>query len=84
MTKVKKQIEKSSLEKFYQGWPHFQSMNMCENFIVFKVPHVKQVADCIKKAKQRIAEKQLPLEVVSGGKIFNTFIVKKKEAISHV
>lgn len=74
--------EKSNLQKFYEGWPHFQSLNVCVNFIVFKVPHFKQVADCIKKAEQRIAEKKLPLEVVSGGRNFNTFIVKER-SVTH-
>jgi aspartate ammonia-lyase len=70
------QTEKSNLEKFYQGWPHFQSMNMGENFIVFKV-ELKYVESSIAKAKQRIKELNLPLIVVGTSSWSNTFIVKE-------
>ena len=71
--------EKTNLEKFYRGFPHFASMNLGENFIVFKTAS-SRVPDCVAEARKRIALLNLPLEVVSSHVIFNTFIVKETEA----
>lgn len=70
--------QKTNLEMFYQGWPHFKSMNMGDNFIVFKVDE-RFVDRCIEKAKQRIAELKLPLAVIGTGAYSNTFIVKEHQ-----
>lgn len=75
--------EKSNLQRFYEGWPHFSTIYVKDGYAEFGVATPSRAAGCIEKAQQRIAELKLPLEVKAAAKLSNTFMVKEKGA-SHV
>lgn len=65
-----------SLERFYKGFRNFQSMSVCGNFIIYKVPTANMVLLAMEKAERLISEKNLPLQVVGGKHGLKHFIVK--------
>lgn len=68
---------KTNFQKFYEGWPHFKSLNVYEDMVVFTLPNPKLAEDSYLKAQQRINELCLPLKAEQTGKLSNTFIVRK-------
>lgn len=76
-TKLQTKTEKTTFEKFYQGWPHFQNLTVYDDKVVFILPNHKQAADSYALAQKRINDLCLPLKAELTGQLSNTFIVKE-------
>lgn len=76
-SKLNNQNEKTSLEKFYQGWPHFKSINVHEDMAVFTLPTPKLAENSYLKAQERINDLCLPLRAERTGLLSNTFLVRE-------
>lgn len=78
-TNIQIKPDKTNLEKFYMGWPHFSSMSVEGNAIEFRLPSPSLVKDAYAEAQKRINLLCLPLEakLIGHPLLSNIFIVKE-------
>jgi hypothetical protein len=77
--KVQQTNQKSNLEIFYQGWPHFTGLRIDGNTAIFSLPNPKRADDAYGEANKRINALCLPLTAKRTGVMSNTFIVTENE-----
>jgi hypothetical protein len=77
MTNATNQAEKSTLEKFYQGFHSFTRMYVEEDKITFFVERQDKVTACMMDAEKRIKALNLPLLVTRPSDISRHYIVSE-------